>query len=1217
MSKKIEELNDFAVAELKCLLRARNLKSSGAKAELLTRLQTAVPDWEDQIPAFVEELRVQLDAPSERNTTLEQDEAILDQDDCSGGDVVEDSRISARELDLLRREKELLERELRLLRSEREVHTPRSDASEFSARGVNVRHVAEMLNEFSGEGDSFANWQQQATLLRETYILDENSMRLRNLFDHRPKKLELRRKLEDRVWKKTESFADYFYDKLTLAEDVQVDEEELIDVIIDGVSDVELRNQARMHCFSSTDQILKAFSKLTLDPSKVDRERKEVQNTAARADESSGHRRAELRCYNCNKVGHRRIDCQQPLRDWGSCFRCGSRTHRIGNCPRNQQTPVATHTFPAAASSTRGSSSTAARGSAASATTNLVQPTSPHSAFMVPMQFTLDRQDGSTCNYNISAMIDSGSPVSLIKSSLIPAEFRNCYNNAESLSGINGSPLRVEAIFESRVKIENSTFVLRFLVVPDDTMFYTAILGRDYLLNPSITVTLGKKFEIQKTNREERDNHIEQILQINYMDHPTTTVENININPELSHLSSSIEKLCIESSENIVRDGAETSPIEMTIELKSSQPVSYRPRRFSFADKEKLRELLDTLLKENIIRPSNSPYASPIVLVRKKTGGVRLCIDYRELNKITIKNNYPTPLIDDHLDRLNNKKYFSKLDLRNGFHHVKMAENSIKYTSFVTPLGQFEYLRMPFGLTNAPRVFQKYLNDIFQTLIFNNEILLYLDDILIATSTIEEHLDILQKVFCLASKYKLQFRWDKCSFLYTRITYLGYLIDNYGIRPSKENIESVLCYPIPKSTKDVHRFVSLASYFRRFIRNFSIIAKPLYDMLRENSKFCFGTEELQAFETLKERLASEPVLAIYAPNLETELHCDASANGYGAILSQKQSDDIFKPVFYFSKRTSVPESKYHSFELECLAVVYAIKRFHIYLYGIPFTIVTDCDSFRLTLSKQSVNPRIYRWALFLENYEYKIVHRASSKMGHVDALSRCHGIHTLETNNFDRIMSLKQMQDPKILEIRRRLEDSEDKLFELRDGLVYRKVKMNKLLFYVPECMETNVIRSGHDELGHIGADKVFEYVGRVYWFPKMRDKIKNHIQNCLRCIEFSPIEGKSEEFLDSEGVDHILIAVGTPQANGQIERYNRVIAPMIAKLATAPNKWCLTLKSVEYTLNNTLCKSTGSTPSKLLFGLNQTGQVSDNVRAILETYSEDNRNLEEVRSVA
>lgn len=237
--------------------------------------------------------------------------------------------------------------------------------------------------------------------------------------------------------------------------------------------------------------------------------------------------------------------------------------------------------------------------------------------------------------------------------------------------------------------------------------------------------------------------------------------------------------------------------------------------------------------------------------------------------------------------------------------------------------------------------------------------MVYLDDILIATENVDEHLEILREVFDLARQHRLQFRLDKCSFLYREIVYLGYSIGESGIRPSATNVESVVDFPVPRNAKEVHRFVGLASYFRRFIKNFSIIAKPLYDLIKKNVVFKFGPEENHVFELLKNLLSSQPILAIYSPKLLTELHCDASASGFGAILLQKQNDGTMRPVSYFSRRTTATEARYHSFELECLAVIYAIKRY-IYLSGIPFTIVTDCDSFRLTLSKQTVNPRISR-----------------------------------------------------------------------------------------------------------------------------------------------------------------------------------------------------------------------------------------------------------------
>jgi hypothetical protein len=427
----------------------------------------------------------------------------------------------------------------------------------------------------------------------------------------------------------------------------------------------------------------------------------------------------------------------------------------------------------------------------------------------------------------------------------------------------------------------------------------------------------------------------------------------------------------------------------MVIQLKHDQPIYFRPRRLSLSEKETLRKILDGLLEKRIIRPSNSPYASKIVLVKKKNGETRLCVDYREINKITIRDNFPTPLIDDNLDLLKDKKHFSTLDLKSGFHHVRVAESSVKYTSFITPFGQFEYVRMPFGLTNAPRVFQRYLYGIFSDLIRTHKVILYMDDVLVATGTLEEHLDILKDVFILAADHGLEFRLDKCYFLQDQIRYLGYLVSSAGIRPNPENVDCVKKFPVPTCSKDVQRFLGLASYFRRFIPSFSIKARVLYDLIRKNAAFKFGDDELVAFETLKDSLVDAPLLAIYSPLLETELHCDASSKGFGAILLQKQDDGKFRPVRYLSKRTTESESKLHSYELELLAIVYAVEKFHVYLHGLRFKVVTDSDAVKMALNKKDINPRISRWALVLENYDYTVEHRAGKRMQHVDALSRC------------------------------------------------------------------------------------------------------------------------------------------------------------------------------------------------------------------------------------
>lgn len=341
------------------------------------------------------------------------------------------------------------------------------------------------------------------------------------------------------------------------------------------------------------------------------------------------------------------------------------------------------------------------------------------------------------------------------------------------------------------------------------------------------------------------------------------------------------------------------------------------------------------------------------------------------------------------------------------------------------------------------------------------------------------------------------------------------MVDKDGVRPDPANVAAVTQFPVPKSIASVHSFVGLVSYFRRFIENFSILAAPLYALLKKGAQFKFGEKESQAFEILKSKLVQMPILALYSPTAETEVHCDASALGYGVILLQKQKDNLMHPVFYYSKRTTETEAKYHSYELECLALVYAVKRFHVYLNGIRFKVFTDCESFKLTMNKKHMNPRIARWALLFQNYDFSIEHRAGSRMKHVDALSRNTNILILTENTFEQTLSIKQIEDRDINKLKEQLSRSEDKYFEMRNGLVYRKYK-DGLLFYVPGSMEASVIRSVHEEYGHLGVEKTSEVILRTFWFLNLREKVKSFISNCLKCITYSPVYGRKEGELHS-----------------------------------------------------------------------------------------------------
>ena len=354
---------------------------------------------------------------------------------------------------------------------------------------------------------------------------------------------------------------------------------------------------------------------------------------------------------------------------------------------------------------------------------------------------------------------------------------------------------------------------------------------------------------------------------------------------------------------------------------------------------------------------------------------------------------------------------------------------------------------------------------------------------------------------------------DKCYFLQMEVEYLGYLVSDKGVKPTRSGIEAVDKFPIPKSTRDVRSFLGLCSYFRKFIEHFASIAKPLHHLTRANATFHFGEAEYEAFKILKVKLTEAPVLAVYNPNDYTELHCDASSAGFGAALMQKKADGKMHPVFYYSKRTTDSDSKLHSFELETLAIIYALNRFRIYLQGLKFKIMTDCNAVTMTLKKKDVNRRVERWAIALLDYDYELEYRAGTRMRHVDALSRAIGI--IEENPLEWNVTVCQRQDPKIVEIRNKLEKSEHKFYEMRNGLVYRKYG-DKLLFYVPEQMERNILYKCHDELGHLGTEKSAQAILENYGFPKLRERVDCHIKNCLKYLTLTPVSGKVEGLIHS-----------------------------------------------------------------------------------------------------
>ncbi|CAH2239025.1 jg23584 [Pararge aegeria aegeria] len=521
-----------------------------------------------------------------------------------------------------------------------------------------------------------------------------------------------------------------------------------------------------------------------------------------------------------------------------------------------------------------------------------------------------------------------------------------------------------------------------------------------------------------------------------------------------------------------------TDKIEMNIELNSEKPVCYRPYRLSMPEKERVREKINDLLKNKVIQESSSEYASPIILVRKKTGDYRLCVDFRKLNSLTVKDKYPLPIIEDQVEKLAGKRFFTSLDLSQGFYQIPMAQNSIPRTGFVTPEGHYEFLRMPFGLANSPCVFQRLMDKILGPLRFE-KVLPYIDDLLIPSTTEEEGLYVLCQVLQILREAKLTLNIDKCSFLQTEVEYLGYdIISERGIRPAKRKIEAVSKYQEPTNIHELRMFLGLTNYFRKFVYNYAFVAHELTKLLKKDSPWIWESGQQNAFDKLKQVLTERPILAVYDPKANTEVHTDASSKGIAGILLQSHENSL-RPVAYYSRKTSKEEALYHSFELETLAVVETLKRFRVYLAGIHFIVVTDCAAVRQTFEKRDLLPRVARWWLSIQEYNMDIQHKPGVCHKHVDALSRTPvGIEQVMVLELLDWVYCLQSQDDSIRIIKQKLEDDVDDLdirhnYTLKENKVYRNLGLGKLRIVVPKAARWNIMRKYHDDIGHPGLKKM------------------------------------------------------------------------------------------------------------------------------------------------
>lgn len=714
------------------------------------------------------------------------------------------------------------------------------------------------------------------------------------------------------------------------------------------------------------------------------------------------------------------------------------------------------------------------------------------------------------------ALIDTGSEISILPQSLVENTMIN-KNDTNMVQSLTNHLVTTIGTTTLKFKIGECEFEWKFTVTPLELI----IIGYDFLDTDEYDfwTDFKKTFKVSNSICSSTVN----IVRMN------------NDHRSLTHLQEST-CCCISSSDLVDQDNCtnmtpdkpeirkllhdhrflfnglgKTELIEHNIILKEkSNPLVVKQHRIPAALENDIGKAINKLIQENIIEESYSDSRNPMVPIRKSDGSIRIAIDFRELNKITKKDNFPIPRIDRIITDLRDAKIFSKIDLTQGYYQISLAKNDREKTAFQWRDQLYHFKCMPFGLVSAPATFLRLMQKIFGKISF---VRYYFDDILIFSDSYDQHFKDLQQVFKVLKKHNLTINEKKSQFFLEEIEFLGFKISSGIVSPSEKKIESIINFPTPKNKKEIDSFVGLCGYYRRLIPEFAEIVRPLDKTRQKKSTFDWNNDCEKSFKQLKEIMSSNPIIRI--PNYDKQfiVRCDASGSGIGAVLAQIDDNNQEYVVEYASKRFSDCEMKYATIEKEATALMWSIQHWSFYLLGKKFLLETDHRPLQWLQSR--TEGKLGRMALRLQEYEFDIKHIPGKSNLVADALSRIYMIQATNWTN-------EQIADKELMA----MVEKNPHQFKQKSNLWYKVDDENgHLQLLLPMKVLNNVVTSYHNELNHVGTNKLWKFCRKRFYNPRLRNVIKSIVNRCCTCQN-------NKDYDPTEKIKHSKVDYSTLESN-------------------------------------------------------------------------------------